>query len=985
MRRAFAVWLVAAFVMMPVAASADPISTAIVSVFAKIGVAVKVASVTAFLANTVVSLGLSLLSRALSKKPKTPEQGGVRIEGTTVGEDTPQKFPLGRYLTGGHLEYHGSWDDGSGTPNRFYTRVYSLSDVPGVSLRRVLISDDWTDLGDDAHPEFGFPMLKYRRVISDYAWVKFYDGHQTEVDPYLLARFGNDPDQPWSSSSVGYGVAYAIVTLQLDREQFSGVPAVAFELDSVPVYDPRKDTSIGGDGPQRRSDVSTWEPSDNPAVLAYNLCLGIPMPDGSLYGGGVSAEDLPLSNAVAGMNVCDELVGTGGITRPRYQAGVEVSVDVEPAEYIEELMRAGHGQVAEVGGVFLFRWGSPDLPQMYITDGDISISEAQEFDPFPGLEETYNAVRVTHPSPEHKWEPLQTPPDYNATWEEEDGGRRLAAQLNVPACFDHGQAQQLASGYALDHRRWRRHVLTLPSDAFDLRPLDTIAWTSERNGYQNKIFEIVSMVYRPFSHFCRVTLRERDPLDYDWDTEVELPSPPTLAPAEPPVRVVGATEWDFTAEIIQAPGGTAERPALAIHVDPGGVEDASAVHWQVVYELDESHVAAGSFRAGEETVLIASGIFSDTSYKARIRLQMEGQTNWTGWKSARTGLVDDGLQELRDLFNQKDAEARETLESFNRNFAFAFDRYAEFDVLGRAGAFLDNARTEGKVEQVKTDLSVDIDTVSAQITQTMTALTDLDVAFSAYKLEVQSDFDDVTAFVDQNIYTIAEADAAIAAQTSSLTTQVNGLNTTVQSVNQSVNGILGQAGWHINNNGVMSGFGLMSELVNGQVTSEILLNADNIRFVNSSGVGAASSPFQVVGSETFIKSAFILDASVGTLKIAGNAITVPVFAQGGLLTGNGSFQNGVTALINLPETGDVIILWSVEQGYAQSGPSWGFRILANGVEIASRTGMTAVNDYPGGYAVLPNVSGSQTIQFQWLGSNGQVTGRPSLQLVGRMR
>lgn len=680
-------------------------------------------------------------------------------------------------------------------------------------------------------------------------------------------------------------------------------------------------------------------------------------------------------------------------------------------------MRAGHGQVAEVGGVFLFRWGPPDLPQMYITDGDISISEAQEFDPFPGLEETYNSVRVTHPSPEHKWEPLQTPPDYNATWEEEDGGRRLAAQLDVPACFDHGQAQQLASGYALDHRRWRRHVLTLPSDAFDLRPLDTIAWTSERNGYQNKIFEIVSMVYRPFSHFCRVTLRERDPLDYDWDTEVELPSPPTLAPAKPPVRVVGATEWDFTAEIIQAPGGTAERPALAIHVDPGGVEDASAVHWQVVYELDESHVAAGSFRAGEETVLIASGIFSDTSYKARIRLQMEGQTNWTDWKIARTGLVDDGLQELKDLFNQKDAEAREALESFNRNFAFAFDRYAEFDLLGRAEAVLDNARTEGKIDRARTELSASIGAVSARLTQdyvtaathnaalsqlsttlsaqtaansaqlaqTMTALSDLDSAFSAYKVEVQSDFDTVSAFVDQNFYTIAEADAAIAAQTSSLTTQVNGLNTTVQSVNQSVNGILGQAGWHINNNGVMSGFGLMSELIGGQVTSEILLNADNLRFVNSSGNGAASSPFQVVGNETFIKSAFILDASVGTLKIAGNAITVPVFAQGGLLTGNGSFQNGVTALINLPETGDVIILWSVEQGYAQSGPSWGFRILANGVEIASRTGMTAVNDYPAGYAVLPNVSGSQTIQFQWLGSNGQVTGRPSLQLVGRMR
>jgi hypothetical protein len=37
------------------------------------------------------------------------------------------------------------------------------------------------------------------------------------------------------------------------------------------VYDPRRDSTNGGDGPQRLHDPTTWKPSRNPALLLASL------------------------------------------------------------------------------------------------------------------------------------------------------------------------------------------------------------------------------------------------------------------------------------------------------------------------------------------------------------------------------------------------------------------------------------------------------------------------------------------------------------------------------------------------------------------------------------------------------------------------------------------------------------------------------------------------------------------------------------------
>jgi hypothetical protein len=45
-----------------------------------------------------------------------------------------------------------------------------------------------------------------------------------------------------------------------------------------------------------------------------------------------------------------------------------------------------------------------------------------------------------------------------------------------------------------DNRRWRRHTIILGHYAAGIEPLDVVAWTSERNGYITKHFDVAQVV-----------------------------------------------------------------------------------------------------------------------------------------------------------------------------------------------------------------------------------------------------------------------------------------------------------------------------------------------------------------------------------------------------------------------------------------------------------------------------------------------------------
>lgn len=619
----------------PTKAAAEPISALITAISTFAGAS----AVNAFLVRIAVSFVFSALASAL-RGSDTPSrrQAGIKTESSTTGGSNPQTFILGRYASGGNLMAPAYSQPNSGSaPNRFLTYVIDLSDAPGVTLSRLVVNSDYvTDLQASTGMDHALEGMIIAGVPHVYLTV--YDGSQIAADPYMMAHFAADPDRPWAVDMVGTGLAYAVVTFRYNREIFNALPAVRFELDGIPLYDPRFDSTVGGAGAHRWADPTTWAQTDNPQVINYNILRGITLPDGNIWGGAWAEADLPLASWFSAMNECDQAISlAAGGTEIQYRGGFEVSVDVEPLAVIDELNKASSAEASELGGVCRVRVGPPALPVYFFTDDDISADEAQQLTPYPGLDGVYNAIHATYPAPASLWQTRDAPPLYDATLEADDG-RRLVADVTLPAVSSDTQVQRLMLAWLRDNRRFRRHGLTLPPEAMILEPLDTVGWTSARNGYTAKVFEVGEITDAPQTLFQGVSLRERDSADFAWVpgvNQVAIVHPVTTVP----VRIARSVpSWNVGPATLLDATASPRRVGLNLTWDGSSVVGATGLLYEVrivgqTALADQGHTA--DLAAGQ-LVIAGGGIIPNTLYEARARLVSRQASAWSSWLSATT-------------------------------------------------------------------------------------------------------------------------------------------------------------------------------------------------------------------------------------------------------------------------------------------------------------------------------------------------------------
>jgi len=408
---------------------------------------------------------------------------------------------------------------------------------------------------------------------------------------------------------IGRNVPHAILTFRYNTEIFAGLPEVRFEVDGIPVYDPRLDSTVGGNGAQRWTTRATWAVSNNPMVLIYNILRGIELPGLGIWGGQFEAADLPLAAWFAAMNECDVAVAlAAGGTEPAFRAGLEVRVDQTPAEAIETLLAACNGQLADIGGVWKPRVGGPSLPVLFFDDDDIVISRAQEFRPFPALDARHNAIAATYPEPAARWEPKDAPPIYIATWEAEDGGRRLERALTLSAVPYALQVQRLMRAAIAESRRFYHHSLVLPPDTAILEPLDAVAWTSARHQYTAKSFEAGEVSDDQQRLLQAVALREKDNSDHIWLPANEQPfSVPSRAVLAPPAQTVPG--WAVAGVTLSDTASNARRAALELLWTGSDQDDVRGLQWEVRLAGTMAVILRGSFQeVASGRIVVADGI-----------------------------------------------------------------------------------------------------------------------------------------------------------------------------------------------------------------------------------------------------------------------------------------------------------------------------------------------------------------------------------------
>lgn len=629
---AWTVWFTLGWTALAFAEPVSGIIALISGIVAKGGIAA-MAIKAAF--NIALAVGSSLLQKAMAKRQPQPGITGQ----VQVGGSNSISFIVGSYATAGSLEYINTGSViANKTPNNTLVQVISVSDLPVTAIKdtvwiggekctRSTTETIHVNNGARLGPQ-SYPIKEYKEGIYYFLFARYFLGDQTAAMPELVSLFGSDPDRPWQSDMIGRGVAWVALSAYVNRKLLTSIPSARFEVDGIKLYDPRKDSSVGGSGAQRWGQPATYAFSNNPAVIIYNILRGIYHEGNLIYGPAIPAARLPLANWMAAMNECDIPVqvatGPGGVElfEPQFRAGYEIKVaEHEPIDVIQELLKGCNGKIAEIGGIYKIRVGAAALPVAFVTDEDFVVTEEQEFDPFPGLESTFNGATATYPEPDAGWEMKDAPQQLFPDYEAEDDGRRLLADFQFNAVPFPFQVQRLTMAMVQDGRRFRKHRGTLPPWAFVMEPLDTIAWTSAREGYIAKHFEIDSMDDLVNGNQA-IACRETDPSDFDWNFSTDA-LPWTVGPIVPnwptPQPITG---WQALPGEIKDADGTGRRPSIEVRFD-GQQEDVRAARITVRLNADASVVFDAEVPYGDpatnpasKSVLLNAVFLPDTYYTA---------------------------------------------------------------------------------------------------------------------------------------------------------------------------------------------------------------------------------------------------------------------------------------------------------------------------------------------------------------------------------
>lgn len=652
-----------------------------------------------------LSVGASLLSNLFTKKSESRDPG-TTIQ-LRVGGNNPLMVPVGRTATAGVRVYYGTWASRdtisgffTGTPNEFMVDVLAVSAVPVPGGMTGLWMNDQkvTVRTDLPKTEMGWPIQEYFKNGRHHAWVDFHDGTQTVPNAYLRSKFGNSESYPWTNDMIGRGIAYATITCRYDKDGLwqSGYPSVLIEVQSIPLYDPRKDSTVGGNGPHRWGQVNTYEPSNNAIVRAYNVARGIYYGNEWVFGGqNWPAHRLPASSWMAAMNAADVMVGG----EPQFHGGGMVECDMEVATVLEELLRSSSALIAETGGQYKIRVGAPGAPVMAFDDSHIVVTREQGYEPFPGLEETYNTAIISYTEPGERWATKESPSRRDIAAIASDDGRELPFSVDLPWVLSNLTAQRIGKAALENGRRFRRHSMHHAPLFWLIEPLDVVAWTSQHNSYTAKEFD-VEQISSSSSMIQSVVIRENDPNDYVWNPLVD-PLPYEVIPISPdlvPAQVV--TGWQVFPATIKDDQGRDRRPSIEVRFD-GALTDIDRVLIQVRIAGNDALVFDSSVSYPREPITTARAILNgdfpgDTKCEVRGRFVpfTDRSTEWTGWLEVTTpdvklGSLDVEFDEIAEEVTEYVADrmdwtiynTREVIENARRN--------ALQDTWGTIGAEMD--------------------------------------------------------------------------------------------------------------------------------------------------------------------------------------------------------------------------------------------------------------------------------------------------------
>lgn len=747
---------------------------------------------TAFIAAAEIGTSL-LISYAVSALSGHPEKqkadNSFGVQGQLQGGGAvPRTFGLGYHATAGSLVFANTHGTGYDTPNAYLTQVIALSDLPGERLvglwvngSKVTLADGDASASSLGSSSIGYAVPEYVRAhngdgtVQPHLWIKFYDGTQTTADSYLVNNVAT-VDRPYDSTQVGRGVCYAIIHALVDENLWNGFPQFKFELSGVPLYDPSRDTTVGGSGSQRYSDPSTWggDGDQYPAVQIYNILRGFRYNGVWFYGlQNMTAARLPVANWLTQIDKCRTLATESSGLQPTYRTGGQINIDAQSANAIEGILTGCQGRISEIGGFYKIHLGAPDSPSFSFSDDDIVSTESQSYRPFFSLADSVNGIQATYPDPVQGWNTATSPAYYRSDLEARDGNRRLMANPSFDFVPYPEQAQRLQKSAIEEAQRARTHSLTLPPAFWTIEPGDVGTWTSVRNGYTSKQFRVDTAADRANLDIS-LELTEVDPTDFSWDTGTDFQPVTGGGTADYVVPAQAIESFDAQPYTLLDGSGIVRRPAILISWD-GSQPGVSAVQYEIRLASDQSAVTKGRVdRITAGNRIVTESILPNVAYQARGQFipSIPRDMLWSSWITVTTPNI---LFSLADFDAALKAQITTIQDSMQAQIDDATQQIAALasDIASRT--WLDK-------KEVRSDLYAVAGNARADIATLQQVVVDNQTAFANYQVTVSAAFGSVNAAVTTQSSAIATLNG-YAAASYGVTLDVNGYVTGYKLIN----------------------------------------------------------------------------------------------------------------------------------------------------------------------------------------------------------
>ncbi|WP_316191316.1 MULTISPECIES: phage tail protein [unclassified Bradyrhizobium] len=719
----------------------------------------------------VAQFGLSYAVKALSGHNEQKSTDSFGVQGKLAGGGAvPRSFGLGYHVTGGSLVWgnqHGNFGD---TPNAYVTQIIALSDLPRERLvglwvngQRITLAAGTADATVWGSASVGYPVPEFIRPHNGeggptpHLWIKYYDGAQTTADAYTI-NAASSVERPYGVDRIGRGICYLVVTYLADENLWNGFPEFKAELSGVPLYDPSKDSTVGGSGSHRYNDENTWggDGDNYPAVHAYNVLRGFHYNGTWLYGlQNMAPARLPVENWITQIAKCRAtIVGASG-PEPMYRCGGQINVDTQAANALEAILTTCQGRISEIGGFYKIHLGEPDSPSFTFSDNDIVSTEAQLYKPFFSLSESVNGIQARYPDPAQGWNYDTAPAYYRTDLEVRDGNRRLMASPQFDFVPYPEQVQRLQKSSIEEAQRARTHTIVLPPAFWIVEPGDVGTWTSARNGYSAKQFRVDSAVDQDNLDIT-LNLTEVDPADYDWDSSTEFVPVigGVVGSAPPPAQ--GIANWEVQPYALLDATGVARRPAILISW-AGNTLGVSGVQFEVRLASDGSHVTRGrTERVTAGNLIIAQGILPATTYQVRGQFIPSTPRDmlWTGWIGVTT-------EDIRLSLAEFDAAVAAQVTAIQQQFQALMERRVE-QIEARLSETM--SRTYLDKRELRSQISARFGNAFAEIANVQSVAVDANTAVAALSTEVTARFGDVDASILETAQAIATVEGWAAAR-----------------------------------------------------------------------------------------------------------------------------------------------------------------------------------------------------------------------------